>query len=452
MDEDLEDDERRGCPGAGAAAAVPLPLPRAAAARRPGVAAAAPGRRLRRRRHDAEPDGDRRPHRAAVGRDRRAAAAAVRAGRGRGDAARRAAARAAARAPPPAAAVAAATAGRREAEPAEDAPGGYHPVALGDVYDERYEVNTSWAGASTARSGAARPAPPAARRAQDPEAARVHGRASTNAPGPVRGEGRRSKVRPITTAHRYTASAVTEIEILTHIDSARGRGARHTSSSCSSTSTSRGRTGTTCGMVFELLGRTLLHRSRTAARSRCPRRSGARRASSSAWPSCTTGSACCTQTQARERLLAGPAPVGASSGTWARRSASGGRARATSRRASTGAPRASQGSGPRAGGGRLERGLPRFELARAGGGFDPQSPRPASPSARTSRTWRGSGLLGPVPAGWRRRRAARWFRGDGWRSGTSRSRRRRRASAIARVLERAARRRGARDAADSLWR
>ena len=28
-----------------------------------------------------------------------------------------------------------------EAEPAEDyAPGGYHPVALGDVYDERYEV------------------------------------------------------------------------------------------------------------------------------------------------------------------------------------------------------------------------------------------------------------------------------------------------------------------------
>lgn len=31
--------------------------------------------------------------------------------------------------------------GDEEAEPAEDyAPGGYHPVALGDVYDERYEV------------------------------------------------------------------------------------------------------------------------------------------------------------------------------------------------------------------------------------------------------------------------------------------------------------------------
>ena len=82
--------------------------------------------------------------------------------------------------------------GDEEAEPAEDyAPGGYHPVALGDVYDERYEVQhkLGWGVYSTVwccRDLRSRRRVALKIQKAAPECTAVH---QSNARGPVRGEG-----------------------------------------------------------------------------------------------------------------------------------------------------------------------------------------------------------------------------------------------------------------------
>ena len=82
--------------------------------------------------------------------------------------------------------------GDEEAEPAEDyAPGGYHPVALGDVYDERYEVQhkLGWGVYSTVwccRDRRSRRRVALKIQKAAPECTAVH---QSNARGPVRGEG-----------------------------------------------------------------------------------------------------------------------------------------------------------------------------------------------------------------------------------------------------------------------
>lgn len=278
-------------------------------------------------------------------------------------------------------------------EPAEDyVAGGYHPVALGDVYDERYEVEhkLGWGVYSTVWCCRDRTLQ------------------------------KRVALKIQKAAPEYTASAVTEIEILSHIRR-RSLELRRESRVVELLEHFyvAGPHGNHVCMVFELLGRTLLHeiQERGALEVEEVKRCTRCLLECLAFVHEETG-ILHTDIKPENVLLVGPPPVArvklVDLGTafYVQRQGA--------RDIQTREYRCPEGVlglwpfGPAADVWSV--GCLVFELLTGETLFDPQSPRPGEPFSKDeSHLAQTVELLGPVPPALIRKspRAARWFRADG---------------------------------------